>query len=95
MAKAPRAREDLLRYVDWAEFQWRLRRDLYVHYKEYLDINLPYLTNYAGITPPIVENVPDAKEHASERFPPTMPLYAEWWFALNRIEPTRPTITMA
>ncbi len=80
-------REDVLRYVDWAEYQWRLRRDIYVRYKEYLDIDLPYLTNYAGITPPIVENVPDHKDHASEKIPADLaPQYPEWWFAMNRIE---------
>ncbi|MBX9789630.1 MAG: beta-galactosidase [Pirellulales bacterium] len=80
-------REDLLRYVDWAEYQWRLRRDIYVRYKQYLDIDLPYLTNYAGITPPIVENVPDHKDHASEKIPAELaPQYPEWWFAMNRIE---------
>jgi beta-galactosidase len=80
-------REDVLRYVDWAEYQWRLRRDVYVRYKEYLDIDLPYLTNYAGITPPIVENVPDHKDHASEKIPADLaPQYPEWWFAMNRIE---------
>jgi beta-galactosidase len=80
-------REDVLRYIDWAEFQWRLRRDIYVRYKEYLDISLPYLTNYAGITPPIVENVPDHKDHASEKIPVDLaPQYPEWWFAMNRIE---------
>lgn len=83
----PRTREDLLRYVDWADYQWHLRRDLYVRYKEWLDIDLPFLTNYAGITPPIQENVPDAKEHASEQIPADYArLYAEWWFAMNRVD---------
>lgn len=84
----PKRREDLLRYIDWAEFQWRLRRDLYVRYEEYLGIgHLPYLTNYAGITPVIEENVPDFKEHAAERIPADYrPLYPEWWFAMNRID---------
>lgn len=83
----PRRREDVLRYVDWGEYQWRLRRDLYVRYKEYLNVDVPFLTNYAGITPPIQENVPDAKEHASERIPEGYDrLYPEWWFAMNRVD---------
>lgn len=83
----PARREDVLRYVDWAEYQWRLRRDVYVRYKEWLDVDLPYLTNYAGITPPIEENVPDAKDYASERLPADHArLYPEWWFAMNRVE---------
>jgi beta-galactosidase len=83
----PTRREDLLRYIDWAEYQWRLRRDLYVRYKEWLDIDLPYLTNYAGITPPIQENVPDEKDYAHERIPSDYArLYPEWWFGMNRIE---------
>lgn len=84
----PRRREDLLRYIDWAEYQWRLRRDLYVRYEHYLGIDwLPYLTNYAGITPPIEENVPDLQEEASEVIPEDYrKLYSEWWFAMNRIE---------
>ncbi|MBX3415863.1 MAG: beta-galactosidase [Pirellulales bacterium] len=87
-APGPRRREDLLRYVDWAEYQWRLRRDIYVRYEKYLGIShLPYLTNYAGITPPIEENVPDLKEGAAETIPADYrPLYSEWWFAMNRIE---------
>lgn len=86
-ALGARRREDVLRYVDWAEYQWRLRRDLYVRYKEWLNIDLPFLTNYAGITPPIQENVPDAKEHASERIADDYaPLYADWWFAMNRVD---------
>lgn len=87
-APGPRRREDLLRYIDWAEYQWRLRRDIYVRYEEYLGIDsLPYLTNYAGITPPIEENVPDLKEGAAETIPTDYrPLYSEWWFAMNRIE---------
>jgi beta-galactosidase len=83
----PARREEVLRYIDWAEYQWRLRRDVYVRYKAWLDIDLPYLTNYAGITPPIEENVPDAKDYASERLPPDHArLYPEWWFAMNRVE---------
>jgi beta-galactosidase len=83
----PRRREDLLAYIDWAEYQWRLRRDLYLRYRRWLDLDLPYLTNYAGITPPIQENVPDAKEYAHERIPDDYAhLYPEWWFGMNRVE---------
>lgn len=83
----PQGREDLLRFIDWAEHQWRLRRDLYVRYAEYLDIDLPYLTNYAGLTPPIDENVPDLQDSAKEPIPHDfVRLYPEWWFAMNRIE---------
>lgn len=84
----PQRREDVLQYVDWAEYQWRLRRDAYVRYAEYFAIDwLPYLTNYAGITPPIEENVPDLREEAQEVIPEDYRrLYAEWWFAMNRIE---------
>jgi beta-galactosidase len=83
----PSSERQLLAYVDWAEHQWRMRRDIYVRYKEYLGIDLPYLTNYAGITPPIVENVPDQKEHAKEPIPADFQhLYPEWWFAMNRVD---------
>jgi beta-galactosidase len=79
--------QDLLAYVDWAEYQWRLRRDNYLHYKEILGVNLPYLTNYAGITPPIEENIPDKPEAADPKMPPEYAkLYAEWWLAMNRID---------
>lgn len=83
----PRRPEDLVSWLDWGAYQWLLRRLLYVRYKEYLGIDLPYLTNYAGITPPIVENVPDEKEYAKEPMPPDHArLYPEWWFAMNRVD---------
>ncbi|MBX9656664.1 beta-galactosidase [bacterium] len=83
----PKSEKDLLRYIDWAEYQWKMRRDLYVRYKDYLGFELPHLTNYAGITPPIVENVPDQQEHAKEAIPSDFqPLYPEWWFAMNRVD---------
>ncbi len=86
-AGAVRSREDLLKFVDWAELQWRYRRDLYVRYEQYLGVKKPFLTNYAGITPPIQENVPDLQEGAQEHIPEDfVPLYPEWWFAHNRIE---------
>ncbi len=86
-APAPARPEDLLQYVDWAEYQWCYRRDVYARYQRYLDIDLPYLTNYAGITPPIEENVPDLEQSAQEPIPPDFAgLYPDWWFAMNRIE---------
>ena len=86
-AGAVRSREDMLKFVDWAELQWRYRRDLYVRYTEYMGVKKPYLTNYAGITPPIQENVPDLQEDVQEQIPADfLPLYPEWWFAHNRIE---------
>jgi beta-galactosidase len=82
-----RRREELLQYIDWAEHQWRLRRDAYELYKEQLGLDLPYLSNFAGITPPIQENVPDAQEEAAKGSPPEyLPLYPEWWFAQNRVD---------
>lgn len=80
-------RRELLRYVDWAEFQWRVRRVAYEVYRQQLGIDLPYLTNFAGITPPISENVPDAKEASTKDSPLNyLPLYPEWWFAQNRVD---------
>ncbi|MDP8222439.1 MAG: beta-galactosidase [Candidatus Lernaella stagnicola] len=82
-----RRRSELLRLVDWAEFQWRVRRDAYALYKKQLGIDLPYLSNFAGITPPIEENVPDAQESPSKDSPGKyLPLYPEWWFAHNRVD---------
>ncbi len=89
-ASLPQSREDLLRYVDWGEYQWRMRREFYVRYAKYLGIDLPQLTNYAGITPPIEENVPDLQDEAQETLPPDHTrLYPEWWFAMNRIDHDR------
>lgn len=80
-------RTELLRIIDWGEFQWRIRRDIYARYIGYLGLGLPYLTNYAGITPPIVENVPDAVEGATKDTPAEfIKLYADWWFSQNRID---------
>ncbi len=85
--ETPARPEEILHYIDWAEYQWRLRRDLYIRYKEYLGVSLPHLTNYAGITPPIEENVPDLQDVAHESLPPDYTqLYPEWWFAMNRID---------
>lgn len=84
---APCSREAVLQYVDWAEYQWRYRRDLYARYKGYLGIDSTYLTNFAGITPPIEENVPDLQEGAVEPLPEAFRhLYPEWWFAMNRVD---------
>jgi beta-galactosidase len=86
-APGPRAPADLSAYFDWAMFHWRMRRDLYRRYIEYLGIDLPYLSNYAGITPPIVENIPGQTGPGVEYAPEAYnPVYAEWWFAQNRID---------
>ncbi len=80
-------RRDVLALIDWGEFQWRIRREFYARYKEYLGIDLPYLTNYAGITPPIDENVPDQQEASVKDTPPAyLPLYPEWWLSQNRVD---------
>jgi beta-galactosidase len=80
-------REELLQYIDWAEFQWRVRRDAYELYKKQLGLDLPYLSNFAGITPPISENVPDQQEPSAKDSPPEyLRLYPEWWFAQNRVD---------
>lgn len=81
---------DALRLVDFGEFQWRLRREAYERYKGYLNIDLPYLSNYAGITPPIDENVPECDEGGGKMIPACyQSLYPEWWFAQNRIDQDR------
>jgi beta-galactosidase len=83
----PQRQEDLLSYIDWAEHQWRLRRDVYVRYKDYVNIEVPYLTNYAGVTSPIEQNIPDHDEDEAEYFHPKMAkTYADWWFAMNRVD---------
>lgn len=86
-ATGPQRREDVLQYIDWAEQQWKYRRDLYMRYAGYLGIDLPLLTNYAGITPPIEENVPNLQDHAKEPVPADFrALYSEWWFGMNRVD---------
>ncbi len=88
--KLPATRPGLLSFMDWGEFQWRVRRDYYARYKQYLGIALPHLTNFAGITPPIVENVPDAHEDPAKPVPADyVKLYADWWFAQNRVDQDR------
>ncbi len=82
-----RDRRGALALVDWGEFQWRIRREVYARYKDYLGIDLPYLTNYAGITPPIDENVPDKLEESFKDTPREyVKLYPEWWLAHNRVD---------
>lgn len=86
----PSSREEALKYADWGEYQWKLRREFYVRYAKYLGIDLPQLTNYAGITPPIEENVPDLQDEAHEVIPSDYQrLYPEWWFAMNRVDADR------
>jgi len=81
------ARRDLLAYMDWGMFHWRIRRDVYARYKEYLGIDLPHLTNYAAITPPIEEKIPDKKDMWNKDIPAEYwRLYPEWWFAMNRVD---------
>jgi beta-galactosidase len=82
-----RNRREVLALVDWGEFQWRIRREFYARYKDYLGIDLPYLTNYAGITPPIDENVPDKVEESVKDTPRDyVRLYPEWWLSHNRVD---------
>jgi beta-galactosidase len=79
--------EELLVLADWAEYQWRLRRDSYARYKAALGLDLPCLSNFAGITPPIEENVPGQDASAEPELPPDLaPLYPEWWLAMNRVD---------
>lgn len=81
------SRQDLLSFMDWGMFQWRIRRDIYARYIDYLGIDLPYLTNYAAITPPIEETIPDAKEmEARDIRDEYWSLYPEWWFSQNRVD---------
>lgn len=76
--------------IAWGEWQWRLRRDAYARYKGHLGVpaGCPALTNFAGITPPIEENVPGV---AAEARPAGAldGLYAEWWLAMNRVDADR------
>jgi len=77
----------VLDLVDWGEFQWRIRREFYDLYKGRLGIDLPCLMNFAGITPPIEENVPDASEASTKDTPPEfVQMYADWWLAQNRVD---------
>lgn len=86
----PTSARDLAAYVEWADFQWRLRRDSYARYAAYLGLDLPRLTNFAGITPPIEENVPGAEPGAQDLpSPEHARLHPEWWLAHNRIDADR------
>lgn len=81
------SRKELLTYMDWGMFQWRLRRDIYARYIEYLGIDLPYLTNFAAITPPIEEKIPEKQEMwARDIQAEYWHLYPEWWFNQNRVD---------
>ncbi len=83
----PKEPADVLQYVDWANHQWRLRRDNYVHYKSFTNIDLPYLTNYAGITPPIEQNIPEITPDNADVVPVELAkTYSDWWFAMNRVD---------
>lgn len=83
----PRRPEDVFTYVDWATHQWRLRRDVYVQYKKNVNIDLPYLTNYAGITPPIEQNIPEITADQADVVPSELAkTYSDWWFAMNRVD---------
>ena len=83
----PKKPADVLSYVDWANHQWRLRRDNYVHYKGFTKIDLPFLTNYAGITPPIEQNIPEITPDNADVVPAELAkTYSDWWFAMNRVD---------
>lgn len=83
-------KEDLLRYIDWAEYQWKIRRESFSRYKKYLGLDLPALSNFAGITPPIEENIPRKKKEALPEVPAKYRrLYSDWWLAQNRLEADR------
>ena len=96
-ARAPRPGEavDLAGIADrvrWAAYQWRYRLELHARYRRALGgLDLPYLTNLAGITPPIEENVPGQEPEADTgRVPEGFEhLYADWWLAMNRVESSR------
>lgn len=86
----PSTINEAMSFVDWAEYQWRVRRDCYDRYKKYLGVKSTYLTNFAGITPPIKENVPDeVKEEQKDDLTPYMDLYPEWWLGMNRVDTDR------
>ncbi|TVR72723.1 MAG: hypothetical protein EA427_02985 [Spirochaetaceae bacterium] len=76
--------------IAWARYQTWIRSDTYRIYREALKLDLPYLSNYAGMTPPIEENVPhrDALTLHETRSPFTAlsSRYADWWIAHNPIE---------
>ena len=82
-----RTEADLEPFKSWADFQWQVRHDAYARYRRYLGVeSLTHLSNYAGITPPIEENVPGKEGEVSVPKDDFSRLYSEWWFAMNRIE---------
>lgn len=76
--------------IEWARYQAWIRRETYRMYRDWLDVPLPHLSNFAGITPPIEENVPehDTPSFHGDGIPYRIEgdRYAEWWFAHNPIE---------
>lgn len=83
-------RQEIENLVAWAHYQAWIRSDTYRLYRAALQIDLPYLTNYAGITPPIEENVPHRDtvtlHESTSPFTSLSSRYADWWFAHNPIE---------
>ncbi len=78
------------RLVRWADYQWRIRRDAFARYRRALALDLPALSNLAGITPPIEENVPGGGVDEGPEVPASHArLYADWWLAQNRVDRDR------
>lgn len=83
------------RLREWSDYQWWLRRESYRRYREFLGVDLPHLSNHAGITPPIEENVPReggrAAKLVAEVGESTLltQRYPDWWFQMNRLEADR------
>lgn len=79
--------------ISWGRYQSWIRTETYRRYRDALNVDLPYLSNHAGVTPPIEENVPDRDAltfHGPDNlFEPLNRRYAEWWFAHNPIEADR------
>ncbi len=86
-------REELENRIAWGRYQGWIRGDTYRLYREALGLELPYLSNYAGMTPPIEENVPQRDavtlHETTSPFAPLAPRYADWWIAHNPIEVDR------
>lgn len=76
--------------IAWAHYQAWIRSDTYRLYRTALQLDLPFLSNYAGITPPIEENVPQRDtvtlHESTSPFASLSSRYADWWFAHNPIE---------
>ncbi len=85
------ARDAAASLIRWSDYQWWLRRETYRRYREMLGVDLPHLSNHAGITPPIEENVPQRthgvplRETQRTRTRPAK-RYADWWLHMNRLE---------